>query len=50
MTKVSFTALKGKKISHDVNEGKSAFQTIGIELYIYKKNEKRTPKINNKLY
>ena len=45
-------ALQYKKNSHDHNEGKSAFQTTAIELHKKPKklNEKRTPKIINKLY
>ena len=44
-----FAALKYKTSSHDDNEGKSAFQTIAIELYKQPKNKqtKRTPKISN---
>ena len=32
LTKVLLPALKDEKSSHDVNEGKPSFQTIGIEL------------------
>ena len=36
-----FVALKNKESSHDDNEGKSAFQTISIELYKQNKKQKK---------
>ena len=51
-----FAALKDKKSCHDDIEGKSAFQTIAIEIYKQQQQQqqnkiknKKTPKIINKL-
>ena len=41
-----FAALKDEKSSHDDNEGKSTFQTIGIDLS--KQTKKRTKKQTKK--
>ena len=41
LTKVFLAALKNKKSFHDDNEGKSAFQTIAIELYKQPKNNQK---------
>ena len=43
--------IKIQKTSHDDTKGKSAFQTIAIELYKQQKEakRKRTPKNSNKL-
>ena len=46
LKKVLFAALKDEKGSHDDNEGKSTFQTIGIDLS--KQTKKRTKKQTKK--